>query len=148
MSTITVSKKINAPKAIVFKTIADIRNFSEAVPDIVDIEFLSSQKYGKGTKFRELREMNGKNVSTELEVTELNEGENIRLVSDAGGTIWDSVFTVSEENEVTELTLVMEAKPYKLLPKLLTPFMKVFMRKALEKDLNAVKDYCENLNSR
>jgi hypothetical protein len=88
--------------------------------------------------------MNGREASTELEVTELKENEMIRLVSDAGGTIWDSVFSVQEKDGGTELVLEMEARPYKLLAKLATPLMKGFMKKALEKDMVATKEYCES----
>ncbi|MAL17288.1 MAG: hypothetical protein CL670_16425 [Balneola sp.] len=143
MSTITVTKQVKAPKELVFETVADIRNFSKVVPDIVNVEFLSDQEYGVGTKFRETREMNGKEVSTELEVTELVENAHIRLVSDTMGTVWDSVFTVERKEYGTELTLIMDAKAYKLLPKIFNPFMKGFMAKALEKDMLAVKSYCE-----
>jgi hypothetical protein len=143
MSTITVTKSIKAPIELVFKTISDIRNFSKAVDDIINVEFLTSQEYGVGTKFKETRNMNGRETSTELVVTELKENEYIRLVSDAGGTIWDSVFKVKEKDGETELSLVMEAKPYKFLAKLITPFLKGMMKKALDKDLEATKNFCE-----
>lgn len=143
MSTITVSQRINAPKELVFKTVADIKNFSKAVPDIKNVEFLTEQKYGVGTKFRETRDMNGREATTELEVTELVENAHIRLVSDAMGTVWDSVFTVERKQDGTELTLIMDAKAYKFLPKIINPLMKGFMKKALEKDMVAVKNYCE-----
>lgn len=144
MSTISVTTTIKAPLEEVFQTVADIRIFSEAVPDIVEMEMLSEVSTGKGTRFRETRMINGKEAITELEVTEYVENERIRLVADSHGTVWDSVFTVSESHNHTELKLVMEAKAYKLLPKLMNPFMKGFMKKALQKDMEAVKNYCEN----
>ncbi len=143
MSSITVTKQINAPKALVFKTVSDIRDFSKAIPEIINVEFLSTREYGVGTKFRETRDMNGREVSTELEVTEFEENEHIRIVSDTMGTLWDSIFTVKEKDGGTELILMMDANAYKLLPKLINPLMKGVMRKALEKDMVAVKRYCE-----
>jgi len=144
MSKISVTTNIDAPVEKVFQTVADIRNFSKAVPEIVDIEMLSEVTAGKGTHFRETREINGREASTELEVTEYVENKHIRLVADSHGTVWDSVFTVSEADGRTELKLVMEAKPYKLLSRLMNLFMKGFMRKALQKDMEAVKSYCES----
>lgn len=144
MSTITVTKHIEAPKELVFKTISDIRNFSKAVPDIKNVEFLTEQEYGVGTKFKETRDMNGREASTILEVTELVENAHIRLVSDTMGTVWDSVFTVERREGGTELTLIMDARAYKFLPKIINPLMKGFMKKALEKDMIAVKKYCES----
>ncbi|MBO6585624.1 MAG: SRPBCC family protein [Gracilimonas sp.] len=146
MSTITVTKRIHAPKELVFKTVSDIKNFSKAVPDITNVEFLTEQDYGVGTKFRETRDMNGRKASTELEVTELVENAHIRIVSDTMGTIWDSLFTVEKKEDGTELTLIMDTKAYKLMSKIINPFMKGMMKKALEKDMDAVKNYCESNN--
>lgn len=144
MSTISLTTTIEAPLEKVFHTVADIRNFSKAVPDIVDVEMLSEVTSGEGTRFRERRVINGREAATELEVTNYVENERIRLVADSHGTVWDSVFTVSESNGHTELTLVMEAKPYKLLSRLMNLFMKGAMTKALRKDMEAVKRYCES----
>lgn len=146
MSTITVTKRIHAPKELVFKTVSDIKNFSKAVPDIINVEFLTDQEYGVGTKFRETRDMNGRKASTELEVTELVENAHIRIVSDTMGTIWDSLFTVERKEDGTELTLIMDAKAYKLMSKIVNPFFKGMVKKALEKDMVAVKNYCESKN--
>lgn len=143
MSTITVIRRIQAPVEVVFKTISDIRNFSKAVPDIVDVEFLSDQKTGVGTRFKETREFRGKKMSTILEVTELKEDKRIRLVSDTQGTVWDSVFTLEDLDGGTELTLEMHAKPYKISARFMNLFIKGFMKKALAKDMDAVKNFCE-----
>lgn len=143
MSTITSVRRIAAPTERVFSTVADITNFSKAVPHIVKVDFLSEQRVGVGTRFRETRLMNGREASTELEVTEYIEGERIRLVSDSHGTVWDSVFTVVPREQGSELTLVMEARPHKLLAKLTTPLFKGVIAKALEKDMDAVKAWCE-----
>ncbi len=126
-----------------FETVADIRNFSKAVTDIVDVEFLSDQKSGVGTRFKETREINGREASTELEVTEYEQNDHIRMVSDSHGTVWDSLFSVKRINGNTELTLVMDANAYKFLPKLLNPVMRYFIKKEIAKDMDAVKLYCE-----
>lgn len=144
MSTIQVTRQIQTPVEEVFRTVSDIRNFSKAVPEIVDVEFLSETKSGVGTRFRETREFRGKKMATDLEVTEYVENDHIRIVSDTQGTIWDSLFTVTENNGGCELTLEMEARPYKFISKLMTPIMKGFIGKALERDMDAVKEYCEN----
>jgi hypothetical protein len=143
MSTIKISRQIQAPVNEVFRTISDIRNFSKAVPEIIDVEFLSETKSGVGTRFRETREFKGREAATELEVTEFVENDHIRIVSDTQGTIWDSLFTVSKKESGCELILEMEARPYKFLSKIMTPLMKGFISKALERDMDAVKAYCE-----
>lgn len=143
MSKITITETINAPVELVFKTVADIRNFSKAVPDIVDVEFLTDKKSGVGTRFKETRMMNGREAVEELEVTEYAENDHIRLVADSHGTVWDSLFTVQESGEQTALTLVMKARAYKFLPKLMNPLMTYFIKKAIANDMSAVKAYCE-----
>lgn len=144
MSTIKISRQIQAPVNEVFQTISDIRNFSKAVPEIIDVEFLSETKSGVGTRFRETREFKGREVATELEVTEFVENNYVRIISDTQGTIWDSLFTVSEKDGGCQLTLEMEARSYKLLSKIMTPLMKGFISKALERDIDAVKEFCED----
>lgn len=147
MTRTQVTRTIDAPPERVFRTIADIREYSEAQPDIVAVEFLSERRYGVGTRFRETRRMGKRETTTELEVTELVENERVRIVSDAGGTVWDSLFTVQGRAGGTELSLVMEARPYKLLARITTPLMTGTLRRALEKDMDAVKAYCERVGS-
>ena len=145
MTRTTILSFINAPVDVVFDTVAHIDDFRQAIPHILDVEFISDVQSGVGTRFKETRLMNGKETTVELEVTGYEENQRIRLVSDAGGTIWDTVFTTESSAEGTNLTMVMDAKPYKLLAKLTTPLIKGMIRKAIEKDMNAVKVYCEGL---
>ena len=79
---------------MVFRTVAHVEQFSQAVPGILRVEFLSEVKSGVGARFRETRMMMGREASTELEVTEYVENERVRIVSEAGGALWDTVFTV------------------------------------------------------
>jgi carbon monoxide dehydrogenase subunit G len=143
MSTTTVVRSIDAPIALVFKTVAEIENFRQAVPHITKVEFLSEQKVGVGARFRETRLMKGREASSELEVTSYVQDEHIRLVSDQGGTLWDTVFTVVELGGQVELKMVMEARAYKLAAKLFNPLIKGMIRKAIEQDMDAVKAHCE-----
>ncbi|MBT8400683.1 MAG: SRPBCC family protein [Rhodothermia bacterium] len=135
--------EIAAPVGRVFDTIAHIQNFSRAVPHIVNVEILSETQSGVGTRFRETREMRGREMTTELEITEYVKDKSVRIVSDEGGTIWDTLFTVESTNGGTLLTLSMDARPYKTLPKLVVPLMTIFLKKAVMRDMEAVKEYCE-----
>lgn len=144
MSKVVVEKNIDAPIPEVFNAVADVREFSKVVGNITNIEFLTEQKTGVGTKFRETRVMNGKEATTELEVTEYDENEKVRLVADAGGTIWDTIFETKPSNNATLLTMNMEARPYKLISKVMNLFIMGFVTKAIEKDMDAVKHFCES----
>ncbi|MHC4136946.1 MAG: SRPBCC family protein [Planctomycetota bacterium] len=144
MGRTTASRTIHAPIETVFATVAQIENYSKAVPQIVSVEFLSDVRSGVGTHFRETRLMGGKQTRTELAVTEYVENDHIRLVTDTHGTVWDSVFTVKPATGGgVELTLVMDAHAHKFLAKLTNPLIKGAIRKALEKDMDAVKAFCE-----
>ncbi|MHC4850362.1 MAG: SRPBCC family protein [Planctomycetota bacterium] len=144
MTRTIVSRQINAPAATVFETVAHIENFSKAVPGIVNIEFLTESRTGVGTKFKETRVMKGREATVELEVTEYEPNQRIRIVSDTHGTVWDTVFTVAENAGQTQLEMVMDANAYKLLPKLMNPLIRGMIQKAIEGDMDAVKAYCES----
>ena len=144
MKAISTTRRISSPINVVFQTISDIRNFSQAVDGIINIEFLTEQQVGQGTRFRETRDMNGREATVELEVAEYVENERIRMVSDAGGTVWDTVFSVTEDGDVTEMKMVMEAKPHKFLSRIMNPLIRSFVAKAVESDMDAVKKWCES----
>ena len=144
MKTIETTRVIAAPIDVVFDAISDVRNFSQAVSHITHIEFLTDQRVGVGTRFRETREMNGRSQTVELEVAEYVENEQIRMISDAGGTVWDTVFTVAPVGDVVEMKMVMEAKPHKFLAKIMNLLIRSMVVKAVEADMDAVKVYCES----
>lgn len=95
MPRLTLVRSIDAPVERVFRTVADVTQFSQAIPHVVRVEFLSNVRSGIGARFRETRVTKGVEASTELEVTEYVENDRVRIVSEAGGAVWDTVFTVS-----------------------------------------------------
>lgn len=125
------------------KPISDINNFSKSIPDVINVEFLSDVKSGVGTRFRETRLMKGKEAMTELEVTEFVENDHVRYVTDSHGTVWDTVMSVKAVDDKTDLTLIMDARPHKFMQKKVVPMIKGMISKALEKDMDSVKAYCE-----
>lgn len=143
MTTITIAKDIDAPVERVFATVADIQQFSTAIPHIKSVEFLSDRRSGVGTRFRETRVIRNREASTTLEVTEYVPNERVRLVSDSHGTVWDSVFTTEPHGDGTRLELVMEARPHTFVAKLSTPLIQGVIKKEIEKDLDLVKAHCE-----
>ena len=87
MTRTTATRTIDAAAETVFSTVADISNYSKAVPHLLRVEFLSDVKVGVGARFRETRVMRGREATTEIEVTEFDENARVRFVSDEGGTI-------------------------------------------------------------
>ena len=143
MSRHRVNRTIAAPVERVFETVASIERFREAIPHITKVEFLTESRTGVGTRFRETRVVRGREATTELEVTEYVPNERVRLVSDAGGTVWDTVFTTRSNAAGTELTMTMDGRPHTLLARIVNPIMGRMIGKAVESDMDDVKAHCE-----
>jgi len=147
MNRIHISRTIAAPAGLVFQTVSDVRNFREAVPHITHVEFLSDQQSGAGTRFRETRVMHGRKQTVELEVAEYMENDRVRMVSDAGGATWDTMFSVSACSDrmadMAILEMEMEITPRTLLARLMTPLIRGMVVKGVEADMDAVKACCE-----
>ena len=135
---------IEAPVDVVFQTVAHIEEFQKALPHIVEVEFLTEQHAGVGTRFRETRLMQGKKHVTELEVIEYEPNRLVRLVTDTNGTTWDTTFTVEDRDGITRLELAMDANPHKFTAKLINKLIKGFVQHAIDHDLDRVKQYCED----
>lgn len=137
------ARQIQAPIEVVFSAISDIRRFVEINENVLEIDFLTEQQSGVGTRFEETREMNGRRSSTTLELTECVDNEHVRFVSDEGGTIWDTVMSVAEKDGGTELRMVMDARPYKFLARIITPLIKGMVSKAIVADMDGLVVWCE-----
>ncbi len=144
MRKVEAHRTIRAAREEVFAVTAHIERYAEIIPNITDVEFLSEQKTGAGTRFKETRQIGKRSGTTELEVTEYQPPEMVRIVSDQGGTIWDTTYTYQPSDGGTELTMIMDIRPYKLLAKLTTPLIYKMISKAIESDMDAVKEHCEN----
>ena len=148
MSRVNVSGIIEAPPEEVWGALSDIGNLPNRDEPVQKIEFLSPQKSGAGTRFRETRSMGSRTVETELEITESVPNESIRFVSDAGSTIWDTVYRCHPEGapsgSSTRLEIDMEARPYKLRARLMNLLIMPMVRKGMTKHLKDLKTYCES----
>ena len=143
MGSYKTERTIAAPVEMVFDAIAHVGKFKEVAPHIVKVEILSDIEKGVGSKFRETRVMKGRESSTVLECTEYEENKRVRFVSDEGGTIWDTVFTTEPRDNGTYMTMQMDARPHKFMARRVTPMIMGMVGKAIEGDMDAVKDYCE-----
>ena len=130
----------------VFDVVAHIENFRKALPHITNVEFLTEQQRGVGTRFRETRMMGKREATTELEVREYEAPNVVRLVSDTGGTVWDTSFRLTGTTARTVLSMEMDAIPHTLMARLSLPLIGRFVANALEKDMDAVKAYCEGVS--
>lgn len=145
MIRVRVKRTIDAPLELVFATVANIANFSKALPHITRYEFLSEITKGVGTRFHEVRTFNDQETITELEVTEYVENEKICLVANGNGTIWDTTFAVKTEFGRTILTVTLDAKAYEWKARLINPLVRKVYKNAIATDMGFVRAYCQNL---
>ncbi len=64
-------------------------------------------------------------------------------VADSHGTVWDTTFTVAPEGDATKLTIAMDARAQKLMPKLLHPVFQGLFKQGVESHVDAVTVWCE-----
>ena len=137
------SRIIDAPVELVFKAVTDTNEFHKAAPHIKSVKVLDGTSPGIGYKFCETRVMNGSESTTVLEITEYKENDYARFVTDQGGAVWDTLYTVKPDGNGSELSLEMECRPHKFMAKLMTPLIMGTVGKAMEADMDAVAAFCE-----
>ena len=143
MPTTRVSCEIAVPKEAAFALVADIQQYRKAVTYITDVEYHSEQTSGVGTRYTETRVMNGREASSVFEITEFEPPNRLRIVTDAGGTVWDSVFEFKENGGGTTLEVAMEARAYRFFARIINFLIKGLIRKEMVKELDLAKEYLE-----
>ncbi len=134
---------IAAPKDLVFRAVADIEHLPETVSVIQRVEFITDQRQGVGTRFRETRLHDGKETVTELEVTEWGD-DRARMVADSHGTVWDTLFEVRAiDANSTELTVTSDTRPHNPLAWLMTVLFSGMIAKKVDEHFVEGKAWCE-----
>ena len=141
---ITTKRIIEAPVKKVFDCVAHIEQYRKAQPHIIDVEFLTEQRVGTGTKFRETRMMHGKQQLTELEVTQYVPDEKVRMVNVTNGTTWDTLWTFRQLENGTKMDFCMQASTQSRIAKFALMLLKPFISYAVTTDLDRLKQYCES----
>ncbi|MEL6906432.1 MAG: SRPBCC family protein [Planctomycetota bacterium] len=142
MTRIAVERAIDAPPEVVFAAVADIEHLPDVSEDVVGIEFLTEQRFGVGTRFRETRRMGKRTMDTDLEVTEYDPPHRVRMVTDSHGTVWDTVFRITETAGGAHLEIDMDARPHALLPRIMNPLMKPMFRRGMQKHIDTLAEHC------
>ncbi len=132
-----VSRVLSASPEEVFAVLANPEVAADVIPCVVSSEVLDGE--GVGMRFRETRAMGKRRMTMEFEITEFDPPRHLRIHCDEHGTVWDSSFDLLERGGGTELTISMDARAHKLLPKLLNPLMKPMFKKGLVQHLDALE---------
>jgi len=139
---VTIAK----PKEEVFSFAANMDNSTNVMPNVVNIEKLTEGPVGVGTKYRETRDIRGKQASSVIEVVEYQPDERYSVESTMEGlqTIYHYWFT--EEGGETKIRFECEINTSTLKMKLVKPVFKRIMKKEDGDHLQHMKKAIEQSN--
>ncbi|AIY04726.1 hypothetical protein Plano_0761 [Planococcus sp. PAMC 21323] len=140
---------INSTKEKVWQVITDIENSANVISGIINIEILHPAEGDfVGLKWRETRKMFGKEAQEIMWITDSKEVHYYQTRAESHGAVYISRLAITEKNnDVVTLEMSFEGQSITLMAKIMSGifsiFMKKSMRKALEIDLQDIKNYCE-----
>lgn len=82
--------------------------------------------------------MNGREQTLEIEVTKLMDNKRVRMISDAGGTIGDTLFRVSGTPATVTLGMTMKIQLDQMVAKLVTSLIRGLVLKGVKTDMDTV----------
>ena len=141
MVTVTVANKIAAPVDRVFALFTDLDHCAGLVKDIKKIEVLTAGRFGLRTRWLETREILGRDVTEELEVTAFELNHAYTVTNDVHGARMDTHFTFEPSEAGTDVSIVFQLAPQTFLSRLASPIgwtLAGKVRKALQDE---VMDY-------
>lgn len=145
MKPVTVAITIEAAPDLVYQTIVDIERLPQTSPDTISVRFVGSQHSGAGTRFVETRTGGGRSQEFELELTECDpRARTARFVSDMDDTVWDTTMRVTPEPMGCHVQFSMEARTSSKIKRLVFTMMRGVFRRAMNKQVVALKRYCES----
>lgn len=145
---ITVSTEINADIKAVWQAITNIEESAEMISGIKAVEILEKPEGTiEGLKWKETREMFGKEAIETMQITQAKEYEFYDTHAENCGTIYSGKLSVAAKPDGTELTMEFSGEAQTLFGKLMSTLMgwmfKGSMVKMLKQDLVDIKTYVE-----
>lgn len=145
---IKASVQINSQIDKVFSIFTDLNIAEKAIEGITKIEVIEGPaKMTVGTKWRETREIFGKEATEEMQVTSLLQNKSYFVTADSQGTKYSTEFLFNANGNNTDVEMIFEGIPYSFTAKLLSLLAGLFKgatQKMLQKDLEDLKKYCES----
>lgn len=145
----SVDIEIAKPKETVWQTITDIENATDFISSIIDLQVLHQPEDGLvGLKWTETRKMFGKEASETMWITEAVDNEYYCTRAENHGAVYKTKLSLNEIAEgKTLLTMTFggEAQSFgiKIISAIMGFFLKGSMEKALQKDLEDIKNFVE-----
>lgn len=146
---LSVFVEIQKPVAEIWKAIIDIKNCSNYIESIVNIEIIDEPKDTLiGFKWKETRVMFGKEATETMWITDYVENEYYQTRAESHGSIYISRLSIESFGEKNKLTMSFTSEAQTFLVKILSYcmgfMMKGSMKKALIKDLSDIKKHLES----
>ena len=141
---VTVTRETTASPEQVWAVMTDIEGATETLSGVTVIERLDDGTgFGPGLRWRETREVFGKEATEELEVTAVDPGRSYTVEADSGGTHYRSVLTVEPAagGAVITMTFGAEQTGGRIASFLTRTVGRLFQgptRKALQQDLDDI----------
>jgi len=145
---VSVDIEIAQPKNVVWAAITDIANCQAMISSILDIQIVEQPNEGLvGLKWREKRQMFGKEAVETMWITDCVENEFYMTRAESHGSVYISKLSLREVADGTQLTMSFSAQaqsfPVKIIAACMGFFIKGSMKKALLKDLEDIKSFLE-----
>lgn len=140
---------IAAPPERVFAALTDVDSLPHWMSGLVRIERLTDGPFGKGTRFREVRKMFGREAAEVFDVVEFDPPRSFALFVDGrNGSSGKGEFrfrhTLAPKGGGTELVLSGEIGGMSRIAEFFGRLMCGFMKKAIARDLAALKAFVED----
>jgi len=147
MSSVSVSRVINAPLDTVWRIFTDIPEGTSHMSELMAVEVLSDQPFGVGYRWRETRKMFGRTATEEMWVTASSEHESYEVRAESHGAVYASRFDFAAAAGGTRVDYTFSGEPVSAFARamsLATGWMMTgTLRKQLEKDLADLAAACE-----
>lgn len=146
MKPLVVETEIAAAPARVFAVFTDLAQAPERVRAIEALEVLTPGPVGKGTRFKETRQMFGKASTETMEFVEFEPGRSYALAAESNGTRFRTSFTFEPVGTGTRVRMSFEATPLTTAAKMMAPMLGMMVgpvTKAIQADFEDLKRACE-----
>lgn len=138
---------IQAPVTHVFDVFTDLEQAKKNLSGIKHLEMVEgSSKMELGTRWRETREMMGKDSTEEMWVSELTRNKSYAVDAESHGTKYHSEFHFEDAGDATNVRWVFEGAPQTIGAKIMGVIGLLFLgplKKMMRKDLTDLKTACE-----
>lgn len=147
MKSITVNIDINETKEKVWSVITDIKNSVNNISGIKKIDILEEGSPFKGLKWKETREMFGKEATEIMWIHDCQEYKYYHVRAESHGSKYYTNFYLLEHTGITKLTMEFSAEILSPIAKILNFIIGWMFKKAtiqaLKKDLEDIKKAVE-----